>query len=315
MRVLCRKCKVEVLDRLLARCHRCLNRLAKEPTHRDESGTATIVQAIAMRLARYSASDAYYPYSTSVLRLDRPQLSNSEDETTTLLYRMLPPALRPDASFSPADSIKALSDRLSIAQKMGDGTEISQLLARIASVATNQPAQMPASNDVLLGAVSPELEKGIRESLAFRTTVTHLPVEQKAQQEGGISDLVKREVGSLKASLGITEMLYVEDLPIISATVGYTRRDFNPTYEELGAQNLPVEIRAFPALQKTNAQRLGRPDVVGTIPIPAREGEHEGIFISLQPERVLEWLRSNNVAISDSGLPAIAAIMQALGTC
>jgi hypothetical protein len=312
MRVLCRKCKVEVLDRLLARCHRCLNRLAKDATLRSEGGAATIVQAIAMRLARYSASDAYYPYSTSVLRLDRPQLSNSEDENTTLLYRMLPPALRPDASFSPADSIKALSDRLSIAQKMGDDTEISLLLARIASVATSQPPQMPASTDVLLGTISPELEKGIRESLAFRTTVTHLAVEQKAQQEGGISDLVKREVGSLKVSLGIAEMLYVEDLPIISATVGYTRRDFNPTYEELGAQNLPVEIRAFPALQKTNAQRLGRPDIVGTIPIPAREGEHEGIFISLEPGRVLDWLRSNNIAIPDSGMPPIAAILRAL---
>ena len=59
--------------------------------------------------------------------------------------------------------------------------------------------------------------------------------------------------------------------PIITATYGYTRRNFEPVYDELGAQNLPVEIRAFPSLQKAAAQRLGKMDLVGTVPVLARE--------------------------------------------
>lgn len=314
MRVLCRKCKEEVVERLTARCSRCLKRLLRESSTRPagEQGAKTIVQAIAMRLARYSASDAYYPFSTSVLRLDKPRLSNNEDPGANLLYKMLPSAMRPDASFSPADTIKALSDRLMVAQSLGDQDEVQRLLKRLADVAGGKPTTTPVPSNGLLDSVTPELEKGIRESLAFRTTVTHQPVEEKAQGEGGLSELIRSEVESLKQSLGISEMWYVEDLPIISATVGYTRRDFNPTYEELGAQGLPVEIRAFPALQKASAQRLGRPEIVGTIPIPAREGEHEGIFISLSPERVVRWLAQNNVNLPAGERPGVAQILRAL---
>jgi hypothetical protein len=73
-----------------------------------------------------------------------------------------------------------------------------------------------------------------------------------------------------------------------------------------------VEIRAFPALQKSSAQRLGRPEIVGTIPIPAREGEHEGIFISLSTERVVQWLARNNVNLPGGEGPDITRILQAL---
>jgi hypothetical protein len=80
----------------------------------------------------------------------------------------------------------------------------------------------------------------------------------------------------------------------------------------LGAQNLPVEIRAFPSVQKAAAQRLGKMDLIGTIPILAREGEHEGIFMSLQPDRVIEWLALNEITLPDPHLPAIARILAAL---
>ena len=118
----------------------------------------------------------------------------------------------------------------------------------------------------------------------------------------------------MKASLGLSELLYVDDLPIITATYGYTRRDFEPIYDELGAQNLPVEIRAFPSVQKAAAQRLGKMDLVGTIPILAREGEHEGIFMSLLPDRVIDWLALNDITLPDAHLPPIARILAALET-
>jgi hypothetical protein len=105
---------------------------------------------------------------------------------------------------------------------------------------------------------------------------------------------------------------YVEDLPVITASVGYTRRSFEPTYEELGAKRVPTQIRAFPSLQKDAAQRFGRPDLLGTVPILAREGEHEGIFISLEPDRVLAWLRQNGVTLADESRPPIVKILAAL---
>jgi len=151
----------------------------------------------------------------------------------------------------------------------------------------------------------------VKESLAFRGTVSVEPAEQKAR-EGDAAELLAEEVSRLRNSLGLAELLYVDDLPIITATYGYTRRNFEPVCDELGAQNLPVEIRAFPSVQTHAAQQLGKMDLVGTIPVLAREGEHEGIFMSLQPDRVIEWLGLNGIPLPDSHLPAIARILAAL---
>jgi hypothetical protein len=112
--------------------------------------------------------------------------------------------------------------------------------------------------------------------------------------------------------LGIRELLLVDDLPVIVATFGYTRRSFEPTYEELSAKSLPTQIRAFPSLQRPAAQRLGRPELVGTIPILAREGEHEGIFLSVEPDRVLRWLQANGIDPPSPELPPVARILRAL---
>jgi len=53
MKVLCRTCKIEVLDRFTARCHRCLklkNKEGRRPATEESGGT--IVSELAMRLAR-----------------------------------------------------------------------------------------------------------------------------------------------------------------------------------------------------------------------------------------------------------------------
>jgi len=313
MKVVCRKCNIQVLDRFTARCHRCLKRFTKEGTYASgEQSSGTIVSALAMRLARYSASDTYYPQTLSVLRLDKPRLSSVDDEISSTLYRILPRSRRPDATVSASDSIKALSERLKIAEAMGDTAEYARLLARIGEIATGK-VDAPAFVDRgLLDSISQDLEKGIKESLAFRGTVTTVSAEEKARTEGGTSNLLALEVARLRASIGIDELLYVDDLPIITATFGYTRRHFEPTYEELGAKNLPVQIRAFPPVQKTAAQRLGRIDLVGTVPVLAREGEHEGIFMSLNPQRIIEWLALNGIVLPHPQLPNVARILAAL---
>ena len=65
-------------------------------------------------------------------------------------------------------------------------------------------------------------------------------------------------------------------------------------------------------MQKAAAQRLGKMDLVGTIPILAREGEHEGIFMSLLPDRVIDWLALNDITLPDAHLPPITRILAAL---
>lgn len=289
------------------------DRIRLEGTYASgEQSSGTIVSALAMRLARYSASDTYYPQTLSILRLDKPRLTSADDEVSSTLFQILPRSRRPDATVSASDTIKTLTERLKVAEAMGDTAEYARLLARIGEVAMGK-AQAPTFVDSgLLHSISRDLEKGIKESLAFRGTVTTVPAEEKARAEGGTSHLLAQEITGLKVSLGIDELLYVDDLPIITATYGYTRRNFEPTYEELGAKNLPVQIRSFPPVQKTAAQRLGRIDLIGTVPVLAREGEHEGIFMSLNSQRVIAWLDLNGVTLPDPQLPSIARILAAL---
>jgi hypothetical protein len=265
-----------------------------------------------MRLARYSASDTYYPQTLSVLRLDKPQLTSADDEISAMLRRLLPRARRPEAAGTVAERLKALSERMKAAETSGDAAEQKRLMAVILAIAQGKTPEEEITETGLLQSVPQDLEKAIKESLAFRGTVSVENAEHKAAQEGAAAPLLAEEVCRLKASLGLGELLYVDDLPIITATYGYTRRSFEPTYEELKAQNLPVEIRAFPSVQKFAAQQLGRMELVGTLPVLAREGEHEGIFLSLVPDRVVAWLSANGIQLPNDHLPATARILSAL---
>jgi hypothetical protein len=311
MKVVCRECNTVALERFTASCHRCLKRFAREGPPKNQDG-GTIASALAMRLARYSASDTYYPQTLSILRLDRPQLTTEDDETSSTLRRILPQSRRPQSAGSLSDRLRALSERMAVAEAMGDAAEKARLVSEILKITHGGEKQQPLPETGLLSTISQDLEKAIKESLAFRGQVTTESAEAKARREGDTAELLSADIANLKASLGLRELLYVDDLPVITATYGYTRRDFEPIYEELGAHNLPIEVRAFPAVQNTSAQRLGRPDLVGTLPIVAREGEHEGIFVSLGPERVIKWLESNGIALPDPQLPHIARILTAL---
>ena len=307
MKVVCRECNTVALERFTASCHRCLKRFAREGPPKNQDG-GTIASALAMRLARYSASDTYYPQTLSILRLDRPQLTTEDDETSSTLRRILPQSRRPQSAGSLSDRLRALSERMAVAEAMGDAAEKARLVSEILKITQGGEKQQRLPETGLLSAISQDLEKAIKESLAFRGQVTTESAEAKARREGDTAHLLSADIANLKTSLGLRELLYVDDLPIITATYCYTRRDFEPMYEELGAHNLPIEVRAFPAVQNTSAQRLGRPDLVGTLPIVARECAHEGIFASLSPERVIKWLESNGIALPDPQLPHIARI-------
>lgn len=309
MRIVCRSCDTTVVERFTARCHRCTRRIIQErraaghvgaPGQDDERSGDTVVARVAMRMSRYSANDTYYPQTISMLRLDRPTITSTDDPEQRELRRLLPIERRPDAQRSSGDTFAALADMLKRAEAAGDTAQQSRIMARIAALATaptGSQAESTPDEDAPL-PTAPDVTQIILESLAFRTTVSTRAAASVVQEGVGATALLGRSISDTQQQLGLRELLLVDDLPVITATFGYTRRSFQPTYEELSAHHLPTEIRVFPSLDRYAAQRLARPDLVGTVPILAREGEHEGIFLSLEPERVLRWLERNGVALA-----------------
>lgn len=318
MKIVCLTCNTQVIDRLTARCRRCLQAATRGTDERastegrSENHEDTIVTRIAMRLSRYSASDTYYPQTLSMLRLDRPTITRALDEEQALLRSMLALGRRPGASHSASETLDSLVKRLQAAETAGDREQVTRIRSLIVQAASATATPVEEQTDERLVPSSPDIERSIHESIAFRQTVTTRPAVSVAAESGGSSQLLLQRIDETRARLGIREALVVDDLPVITATFGYTRRSFEPTYEELSGKNLPTQIRPFPSLQRAAAQRLGRPEVVGTVPILAREGEHEGIFLSLDVDRVLRWLQLNGIELPLPDLPALARILRLL---
>ncbi len=327
MKVVCARCSDrEVVSRLVARCRRCLIKIlaeqrtqASEEESADEAGkdgqrSETIVTRTAMRATRYSANDTYYPRTITALRLDRPPINVVPGDEQELLTRMLPIQRRRDSQATAGTSIEVLAKRLKAAEEAGLDIEVEQLSKRIAEVATG--AATPPEETHLVGEelVPPadDMPKALDESLAFRTTITSDAALEVAERAQGATAQLTGEIEHKRRALGLREVLLVRDLPVISATYGYTRRSFEPTYEELSAANLPTQIRAFPAVDRVAARNLGRTDLVGTVPILAREGEHEGLFLSLDPDRVLAWLEANGLTLPLPEAQAQARILNSL---
>jgi hypothetical protein len=319
IRVNCITCQTQLPDRLSANCHRCLNEYVSGRAggrnaqgNQNAASANTLVAQIAMRLSRYSASDTYYPQTLSMLRLDRPPVVRLADEEQVLLRQMLPNTSRPARAGSISDVLTSLTNRLRQAEAASDQEEMRRIQTLILRAASGSESPSANADAPPLTTLTPDVEQSVQESIAFRETVNMRSATIAAQQFGGLTDRSITGIEELRLSLGLKDLLLVEDLPVITATFGYTRRSFEPTYDELSASDLPTQIRAFPSLERYAAQRLGRADLVGTIPILAREGEHEGLFVSLDPDRVLRWLEMNGVSLPQSDLPPVARMMSVL---
>lgn len=325
MKIVCQRCDTVVIDRLIARCERCLQQIIRERRtgaggqehvgendSDDRSPEDTIVTRVAMRISRYSASDTYYPQTLSMLRLDRPAIATSPDPEQTLLNSMLSSEQRPETNRSQGDAIAAFARRLQMAEATGDRDEAARIRDLIVTTATAPRVSVAPPPDENFVPAAPDLSRAISESLAFRSTVNYRHAAQVIRIGGAATELLLDRVEDARIQLGLKEILLVDDLPVITATFGYTRRSFDPTYEELSSQSLPTQIRVFPSLDHRAAQRLSRADLVGTVPILAREGEHEGIFLSLDPGRVIHWLEANKITLPMEDAPPMARILMAL---
>ena len=300
LRITCTRCGVAIIDRLKGRCHKCLKRIRAAGTTTDN----TVLGRIVMRMSRYSASDTYYPVTVSRLRLDRPQLDAAPNTSLDALRKYLP---RPRHTASIADSATAIAERLKAAEQRHDDEEQRRLRQALVDLMMHPTVESPVeSRDA--ASVSPDLRLALEESIAFRTTVDSRPalvIARTADGAAAADDIQKR-----LERLQICQLDYVSDLPVIAATLGYTRRTFQPTYDEPFAQRLPARVRPFESVSRYSAARAGQAELVGRIPFLAREGEHEGIFFSLKPEAVAAWLSRNNVRLPSG--PAVDAILQSL---
>lgn len=154
MKLICQKCGSVVQDRFTANCKRCLEQIIKmqqqkvtytETNASSETGdisqtTGSVVSRVAMRMARYSASDTYYPQTLSMLRLDRPRITRSGDEEIDILRRMLPTTRRPEAEGGTGITIEVLARRLKEAEASNDRHEIERIRLLIMQ-ALNGPTQ------------------------------------------------------------------------------------------------------------------------------------------------------------------------------
>jgi len=315
--VICRTCKQITVDRLSARCHQCFNNPPplppQEPSADGSVKEPTVVDRVLMRITSYRASEAYYPHTLTLLRLDRPQHTGYADEEVNLLRELLPGATEDTAAPPEVSLIAVLTARLQEAQARGDTKAVQDLMRQIGQIALGaSPVERSARPTGRPRHLNPDLQRSITESLALKTTVhTTSYMELLHQDQHGATAGLLQEIEQAHRRLGLRPTLLVDDLPVISATFGYTRRSFEPTYEENGSL-LPTHLRAFYPLDQLAAKRMGRPTAVGTIPILAREGDHEGIFLGLDPERVLTWLADNKIHLPASDQPPIVRILQAL---
>lgn len=313
MKVVCRRCETQIIDRFTARCRRCLTQLQKKSSTETDGQEETLVTRIAMRMTRYSASDTYYPQTFTILRLDRPNISIVDDPETQTLRRILPTSRRPAEAHGSSIGLLALVKRLKEAEAAGNPEQIQSLKQMIAEAALSpgsSKSQMSEPKDKW-AIHDKDLERAIHESLAFRQNVSSKTATNVAT-EGDAPKIQLAGIEELYRNLGLREVRFVEDLPVITSTFGYTRRSFEPTYPELGAEALPTTIRPFPSLSEDAARRIQRPESKGTVPILAREAEHEGVFISLDHSRVLRWLSENGISLGHDDEDAIVKILQAL---
>lgn len=187
MKVMCLRCKTLVTPRFRARCSRCLNSINRAGTRAGDeaAGRDTIVTRILMRVSRYSASDTYYPQTVSMLRLDRPALTTVLDDEQNVLRRMLPRGRRPSAKQDPSDTLISLAQRLRVAVAKNDQHEIRRIRELITAAVTGSgdPRAEPDSDNTLVPH-SPDLERAIAESVAFRETVSMKSAVQVCRSAG-----------------------------------------------------------------------------------------------------------------------------------
>jgi hypothetical protein len=152
---------------------------------------------------------------------------------------------------------------------------------------------------------------GIVQSLCRRTGVPW-PIWQHAGQEmleatmpieiGGPTELdlgnPSQPSAHIARQMGLSRMVLVSDYPIITATYGFSRAEYQPNH---------CRLNPFP----------GHPDHGGKLPIFVDQVQADALLLSLNPDRVISWLEQNGCRLvipagSDQRLARSAYFIQLL---
>lgn len=308
----CTNCGDVVMDRIVASCQPCI-RAYRLGEQRTPDGRPADPAHVLMRATRYSATNTYSPQSISFLPLDQTLPVAAPDPEVERLQRLLPTAEQPLADAGAADRIEVL---LAQVKRATDPGEKKRLMAAIARAARDEPAPSAAQTAPDVTLQDEDLFRGIRESVTFRTSVNTRSLPEVAESGAGPSSLRADAVRAAFSRLGLRCVELVFDLPVVQAAFGFTRRSYRPTYvEEIGNVTLSTTLRPLKSLSPHAAQYIGDALAEGTTPILARDGRHQGMFVSLEPERVIAWLTLNGVELPAPNDLPLLRILAGLEPC
>src|SRR5690606_1948345 len=112
----------------------------------SSAGQASPIAQVAMRVARYNASETYYPQTLTILRLDRPDLATAPDPALDPIEEMLPAALRRNSDAGSPENLGALVKRLTAAIASGNRELEDNLRERIAQAARSSADSSESTN-------------------------------------------------------------------------------------------------------------------------------------------------------------------------
>jgi len=114
-------------------------------------------------------------------------------------------------------------------------------------------------------------------------------VEKKRPGRGRIYRKIRKEY----ENAGVCEIGLIEDFPIATYVFGYTRVSPDPE-TKMGKRVIRTTFRHFPTF------RMSTESLQDRIPIFTRVSETEGLFVRLEPLKVLDWLNNVSPGIVDN---------------
>lgn len=281
-------------------CPDCLTR-----AHIDAAGGGSRPDATMykMRLIPHTANSAFYAHTVRALDIFDPALYAEMQSPEG--RRQVGAALVGSGGTGPVDEATAavIANLTRTAEQ--DARNREQALKTIEMLVQLQSTQGAASTAGVDVPVS--LAESAAEAQSLRTILPRQVLRVPPTAAGrGPSERIA-------ALLGISEIALCESFPVIAATLGYSRRSFEPTYEE-GSRKLRATLMAFDPVRVDTQDRYN--DRTGKLPVFAARTQTQGLYVRLAPDRVLRWLSANGLGVSaeetESQPDAHAALLQRL---
>jgi len=193
-----------------------------------------------------------------------------------------------------------LANRQQVQESDAGGTVVAELRKALAMFSTNNTLQ-------LLGDAQEERETHERKenltpaqknARTLREQLSDHAVLMDLQRRETLDDAVKRlnkisspfhvnlsEAGTLmRKSLGISQVMVIQDLPVLHLAYGYTRLSHQP------------EAAVLWAFDKKGFDLAGDEPRGNWIPMPIYKLKTESLFFQFDAKRIVKWLHANNLA-------------------